>query len=179
LALDAAYRYKNMPIEFYNDWLEVAEDEIRHFSLLEELLAEVGYKYGDLPVHNSLWEAGLKSLELIDRMAVVPRWHEANGLDANEKIIQRLKSYSDEFANKIIKALNIILEEEIPHVQKGDKWFKYECDRLGKDYAVYFEIIERVFENVKKKEYMNVNARKEAGFSCSEIQRLSNKNIDC
>jgi len=126
-----------------------------------------------------LWEAGLKSLELIDRMAVIPRWHEANGLDANAKIIQRLSSYNDEFAKKLIKALEIILKEEIPHVQKGDKWFKYECDRLGKNYDVYFEIIERVFEKVKKKEKMNVEARKEAGFSCEEIQKLSNKNIKC
>ncbi len=179
LALDASYRYKNMPLEFYNDWLEVAQDEIRHFQLLEELLNEVGYEYGDLPVHNSLWEAGLKSLNLIDRMAVIPRWHEANGLDANEKIIQRLRSYNDDFANKIINALNIILEEEIPHVQKGDKWFKYECNRLGEDYSIYFDIIERVFEKVKKKDYMNITARKEAGFSCNEIQKLSNKNIEC
>jgi hypothetical protein len=36
LALDAALRYQNMPFEFYRDWLEVANDEIRHFLMLEK-----------------------------------------------------------------------------------------------------------------------------------------------
>ncbi len=31
LALDAALRYKDMPKAYYEDWLEVANDEVRHF----------------------------------------------------------------------------------------------------------------------------------------------------
>ncbi len=41
LALDAALRYQNMPFEFYRDWLEVANDEIRHFLMLEKLLKDL------------------------------------------------------------------------------------------------------------------------------------------
>jgi len=48
LALDHAYRYKNMPKKFYDDWLEVADDEVRHFLMLESLLVEHGYKYGEM-----------------------------------------------------------------------------------------------------------------------------------
>ena len=34
LAIDAAYRYRDLPLEYYKDWLEVAHDEMRHFLLL-------------------------------------------------------------------------------------------------------------------------------------------------
>ena len=34
LALDACYRFRNLPKEYYLDWLEVADDEIRHFTLI-------------------------------------------------------------------------------------------------------------------------------------------------
>ncbi|TQV62204.1 MAG: ferritin-like domain-containing protein [Sulfurovum sp.] len=34
-----------MPQKYYMDWLEVADDEIRHFKMLESILHEVGYKY--------------------------------------------------------------------------------------------------------------------------------------
>ena len=42
LALDAAYRFQGLPKKYYDDWLEVAEDEVRHFIMLEELLNDLG-----------------------------------------------------------------------------------------------------------------------------------------
>ena len=162
LALDACYRFRNLPKEYYLDWLEVADDEIRHFNLINTLLKKTGYKYGDFEVHNSLFEASQKTNKLLSRMAVIPRWYEAGGLDANEKIIEKLKKYNDPFANEVIKALEIILKEEIPHVQKGDKWFKWECKRQNLEpIKTYFEIIDEFFKNWKKKE-INVSARLKA-----------------
>jgi len=57
LALDATYRFRNLPHRYYNDWLEVAADEIRHFQMLEKILHDLGSHYGALPVHNALFEA--------------------------------------------------------------------------------------------------------------------------
>ena len=51
LALDAVYRFPEMPLEYKIDWLVVAQDEIRHYKMLDELLVSLGYKYGDYPVH--------------------------------------------------------------------------------------------------------------------------------
>jgi len=129
-------------------------------------------------VHNSLFEASLKTQDLLSRMAIIPRWYEANGLDANEKIINRLKKIDDSFVKKIIEALKIILKEEIPHVQKGDKWFKWECKRLNiEPITTYFEIIDKFFKDWKKKD-LNVEARLKAGFSCKELKILNEK-IEC
>jgi uncharacterized ferritin-like protein (DUF455 family) len=180
LAFDASYRFRNMPKKFYDDWIEVADDEIRHFEMMNTLLNELGFKYGDFPVHNSLIQAAQKTPTLIERMAIVPRWLEANGLDKNEQIIQKLQNYkNDEMAQKMIKNLKIILKEEIPHVQKGDFWFKWACKQENKDISkTYFEIVNKMYKNIEKN-FLNIQARKEAGFSCDELQLLSKQKIEC
>lgn len=180
LALDAALRYQNMPLSYYKDWLEVANDEIRHFLMLEELIKELNGFYGEFEVHKNLFEAMEKTPDFLSRMACVPRYLEANGLDQNPKIMQKLNSNKDEFNKKFIKALEIILEEEVDHVKKGDIWFKYECNRLGLNpQNAYLEAIERVFPgSTKRKIDLNFSARKEAGFSCDELKFLSKKE-DC
>ena len=179
LALDACYRFRNMPKEYYIDWLEVADDEIRHFKFINNLLEKIGYRYGDFPVHNSLFEASYKTQDFLSRMAIIPRWYEANGLDANEKIINRLKKYNDPLAKELIEILEIILKEEIPHVKKGDKWFKWECRRQNLDpIKTYFEIVDNFFKDWKKKD-INISARLKAGFSCDEIKILSDNRVKC
>ena len=180
LALDAALRYKNMPKTYYKDWLEVADDEIRHFLMLEELLSELGGTYGDFPVHKNLFEAMEATPDFLRRMAAVPRYLEANGLDQNPKIMEKLNSNRDEFNNKFLKVLQIILDEEVKKKKKGDVWFKYECDRLNLEpESTYLNIIEEVFPgSTKRKMDLNFTARKEAGFSCNELKLLSKKE-DC
>jgi len=108
LALDSAYRFRNMPEEYYLDWIEVADDEVRHFRMLEGLMKKIGVKYGDYPVHTLLFDAGKKSgRDLLHRMAVVPRYLEAGGLDANPKIVQKLQSYpKTEQIEAIVEALH-------------------------------------------------------------------------
>lgn len=177
LALDAALRFKNLPKEYYKDWLEVAQDEIRHFIMIEEILHSISYKYGDFVVHTNLFEAMKNTQTLVDRMAIVPRYLEANGLDQNPKIMKKLESNPDMVNNKILEVLNTILIEEVDHVKKGDKWFKYACnlDNLEPE-STYINILEKYYPgSTKKTKELNFKARKEAGFSCDELKRLSNK----
>ena len=91
LALDAVYRYHSMSMAYKRDWLEVASDEIRHFKMLNGLLAELGYAYGDFPVHSGLFDASVRTAHShLDRMAIVPRYFEASGLDVSPQIIKNL-----------------------------------------------------------------------------------------
>lgn len=181
LALDAVYRYPQMPNAYKVDWLEVASDEIRHFKMLQGILSELGYAYGDFPVHCGLFDAAEHSAEnILDRMAIIPRYYEASGLDVSPQIIKKLDNKrKNPQVKKLIEALNIIYNEEIEHVYKGDKWFKYLCKEEGKaegtEEEVYFEILERYKLLSKHRPYVNVEARKEAGFSCSEIKKLGAK----
>ncbi len=177
LALDAALRFKNLPLKYYQDFLEVASDEIRHYLMLEDLLGQLDGKYGDFPVHKNLFEALQDTPTFLRRMAAVPRYLEANGLDQNPKIMQKLKSNNDPFNRKIVKVLETILEEEVDHVSKGDIWYKYACDLEKLPYdSTYLEIIEDVFPgSTKRKMDLNFEARKQAGFSCNELKALSKK----
>ena len=177
LALDAVYRYPQMPMAYKVDWLEVASDEIRHFKMLNELLNELGYHHGDFSVHSGLFDAANNTAHnILDRMAIVPRYFEASGLDVSPQIVKRLDNKRKIPAvAKLIEMLNIIYEEEIDHVLKGDRWFKYLCEKEGKSEEVYFEILEQYDLLHKHRPHVNVEARKEAGFTCTEIKRLGAK----
>ncbi|MFA6137491.1 MAG: ferritin-like domain-containing protein [Sulfurimonas sp.] len=189
LALDAAYRFSHkcqseainvwVPKQYCDDWLEVAEDEIRHFLMLEALLHELGASYGDVEVHNSLFEASQRTQTLIERMAVVPRYLEANGLDATPMILEKLKRLpKNEMLKKIVDTLEIILHEEIEHVKKGDIWFNWACEARGKSPDVYFEIIEKYYpQGFLRAKNLNTDARKEAGFSCKELNFMAKREV--
>ena len=176
LALDHAWRFPGMPESYYDDWLEVANDEIRHFRMLEAILADLGFRYGDFPVHTFLFDISQKSLDLVTRMAVVPRYLEASGLDSSPLVIEKLRRIDDAQSRKIIAALEVILEEEVDHVKKGDRWYRRACEMEGIDPDDYFEIVEKVLPGARKrKAFVNVPSRRRAGFSCEEIAVLSSQ----
>ena len=181
LALDSAYRFRHMPRDYYLDWIEVADDEVRHFRMLDDLMKKVGVRYGDYPVHTALFDAGRKTAgEVLERMAVVPRYLEAGGLDANPKIIEKLGRYAaTPTIEAIVEALEVILEEEVSHVAKGDRWFKAICRERGISYDIYFDIIERYYPGLEKKTLrLNVDARRAAGFACEELKRMGAKKCE-
>lgn len=63
---------KRLPWNFFSDFLKVAEDEAKHFTLLEERLREMGSWYGEFAVHNGLWESALEtSQSLFSRLAII------------------------------------------------------------------------------------------------------------
>jgi uncharacterized ferritin-like protein (DUF455 family) len=175
LALDAVYRFRDGGETFERDWLEVADDEVRHFEMIESLLQELGGYYGEYPVHDALFEASMRTLELIERMAVVPRYLEANGLDATPQILRKLESFkADPMIQKIIAALHVILEEEIEHVRKGDRWFNEACQDKQVESSVYFDIIERYYpQSFPRRVAINCEARRAAGFDADELERIS------
>lgn len=74
LALDALWRFPDLPAEYYTDWLRVAKEEATHFAMLQAHLQVLGHTYGDFPGHDSLWEMVDKTRgDVLARMALVPR----------------------------------------------------------------------------------------------------------
>ena len=172
IALDACYRFRNLPIEYYFDWLEVAKDEIYHFKMIANKMSELGVKYGDYAVHDGLFVA-LKQTQnsLINRMAVLPRYMEANGLDSNLFMMQKLISNGDK--DGILEILKVIHKEEIDHVSKGDKWFKFACERDGVEHSNWIDIIRDYYPRAfEAKRALDVKHRLMAGFSQDEIDRM-------
>lgn len=171
LALDAAYRFRDMPPQYYADWISVAVDEARHFQLLEKRLAELGSGYGDLPAHNGLWEMAGKTAEsCLTRMALVPRVLEARGLDVTPGMIERLKGAGD---NQTVAALEVILAEEVRHVAIGTSWFRYCCEREELDpLSTFMELLQQYYPGSLRGPF-NLEARLEAGFSREEMAALT------
>lgn len=52
-----------LPRDFFTDFCQVANDEAKHFTLLQRRLLELGSWFGALPVHHGLWEAAVETSE--------------------------------------------------------------------------------------------------------------------
>jgi len=169
LALDAMWRFPAMPEQFYTDWLRVAKEEAYHFSLLSAHLATLDCAYGDYTAHGSLWEMVEKTTgDVMARMALVPRTLEARGLDAIPPLRAKLAQAGDEAAAAI---LDIILRDEIGHVEIGNRWYWHLCGLRGLDpVATYDELVVQYRATVRGP--FNMEARRKAGFSEAELRAL-------
>jgi uncharacterized ferritin-like protein (DUF455 family) len=172
LAWDIIGRFstEQLPSVFYDDWLDVAVDEARHFEMLSTRLIDLGSVYGDHPAHNGLWEAAKNtSDDIAARLALVPMVLEARGLDTTPKAVQRLSSAGDKESSKILEKIGI---EEIPHVATGVRWFKFICKKRGVNPIPEFHrLVEERFRG-KLKAPFNNTARAKAQFPKAYYQPL-------
>lgn len=168
LALDAALRFgSRMPAAFRRDWISVARDEARHFSMLADRLRQLGHAYGDLPAHNGLWEAAVKTADdPLARMALVPRVLEARGLDVTPGMINRLEEVGDRQTSSILRT---ILDEEVRHVAIGTHWFRFLCERRALEPVATFRQL-LAAHRVKLHPPFNQVAREQAGFDAAELE---------
>ncbi|MDH5191019.1 MAG: ferritin-like domain-containing protein [Gammaproteobacteria bacterium] len=170
LAWDAVYRFRDMPEDFYSDWVRVGEEEAHHFILLREHLRALGYDYGSFEAHNGLWEMAFKTAhDPLVRMALVPRVLEARGLDVTPGMIERLKERGDHDG---VEILELILREEVGHVEIGSRWFHYLCDQRNLDSRKTFIELMEQYMNGQLKPPFHTEARLKAGFSKEELELL-------
>ena len=170
LALDAIYRFQNLPREYYLDWACVAFEEAQHFSMLRERLQQTGHDYGDFDAHNGLWEMAVRTADsFVARMALVPRVLEARGLDVTPGMIRKLQSHGD---TKTADILKVILDQEVGHVAIGSRWFKYACKQQGLQPETTFRVLLDRYYTGRLQKPFHLEARRKAGFSESELEAL-------
>ncbi len=175
LALDAVWRYPEMPEAFYRDWLRVAREEAKHFLLLNAHLESLGYHYGDFPAHGSLWEMAEKTKhDIVARLALVPRTLEARGLDASPPLRNKIASIGDAEGAKI---LDIILHDEIGHVAIGNHWYRHVCAARGLDPIAIYPQLAAQYKAPKLRAPFNFEARRAAGFEEAELEALTNQAV--
>ncbi|KAJ6717564.1 hypothetical protein OIU79_005689 [Salix purpurea] len=121
-------KQEGMPREFFTDFVKVAQDEGRHFTLLAKRLEELGSSYGALPAHDGLWDSAMAtSKDLLARLAIEHCVHEARGLDVLPTTISRFRNGGDNKTAGLLET--VVYPEEITHCAAGVKWFKYLCSR--------------------------------------------------
>ena len=173
LALDAAWRFANMPADYYRDWLRVAFEESQHFTLLTDHLATLNHAYGDFPAHDGLWTMAENTRhDVVARMALVPRTLEARGLDATPIIQAKLRKVASVAALQAVNILDTILREEVGHVAIGNHWYHWLCARDGLDSAHFHTQAGRLYGGPSLKPPFNLAARKQAGFTQEELDAL-------
>ena len=172
LALDAAYRFRDQPLKYYRDWIQVADDEARHFSLVRAYLNKHNCEYGDYKAHNGLWSMAVDTQhDVVARMALVPRVLEARGLDVTPGIIKKLAHVKDQLA---VDILTTIYNDEIGHVRVGSDWFFYQCEQRNLEPRTTFTEMVETYLHGELKGPFNIAARLQAGFDEIEMNALNN-----
>lgn len=170
LAWDAVYRFREPPPPYQADWIGVALDEARHFTLLRTRLQALGYDYGDFDAHNGLWEMCVKTAhDGLARMALVPRVLEARGLDVTPGMISKLQALGD---TATVEVLEVILREEVAHVAAGSRWYRWYCAQRGVEPRARFRALLREYAGGYLHGPFNLQARLQAGFDEDELAAL-------
>ncbi|WP_283177853.1 ferritin-like domain-containing protein [Gemmobacter sp. 24YEA27] len=154
-----------MPPGFYDDWVKAADEEAKHFTLLSDVLEEMGSFYGAMAAHAGMWRAAEDTADdFLGRLAVVPMVLEARGLDVTPGMIavfQRARDQGEKTG--ALEALRVIYAEEVGHVAYGSKWFNWLCGRDGADPKDVFHALVRRYFHGQLKPPFNEEKRAEAG----------------
>ena len=134
--------------------------------MMQTRLKQLGYDYGDFAAHNGLWEACEKTAhDVLLRMACVPRVLEARGLDVTPNLINRLREVGD---LDTMAVLEVILSEEVRHVEIGTRWFHWCCAERGLEPVPTFRRL-LAEQNILLRPPFNREARARAGFVPEEL----------
>ena len=165
LAFDMAGRWAGEELSraFFDDWVQVGDDEAKHFLAIESRLQAMNGTYGDLPAHNGLWETAEETRhDLLARLAVVPMVLEARGLDVTPGMIEKLKAAEDHASADV---LTMIYRDEQQHVGAGTRWFSHLCQSRGlPEEATFHQLVRKHFRGLLKHPF-NVEARDTAGLT--------------
>jgi uncharacterized ferritin-like protein (DUF455 family) len=146
---------------FHDDWVKAADEESKHFNLLNDCLEAHGSHYGAMPAHAGMWRAAEDTIDDLEaRLAVVPMVLEARGLDVTPGMIDLFEKAGDARA---VEALHVIYAEEVAHVAYGSKWFHFLCGRHDHDPKTRFHMLVRQYFHGALKPSFNTEKRAEAG----------------
>lgn len=178
LGLRTLVEYPQAPQGFREELVALTISEAQHLSMCLEGIETLGYKWGDWPVHLSLWRAVSASDPILDRITIVHRYLEGSGLDAGDTLIRRLEGTAGKATiQKIVKQINY---EEIGHVEFGSRWYREICHQQNinheQDFVVRMNSLRQILP--KRVEPVNRDLRLKAGFTEEEIKYFENLRLD-
>lgn len=164
---------ESAPEEFKEELLAIVVSESNHLRMCLMEIEQLGFKWGDWPVHLSLWRATSETDSLLDRILIVHRYLEGSGLDAGETLLRRLQLIE---APTVKKAVNQIVTDEVGHVEFGSRWYRKICHEQkidpNEDYVNRMNQLLSILP--KRLEPLSIDLRKQAGFNDIELSYLEN-----
>jgi uncharacterized ferritin-like protein (DUF455 family) len=101
-------------------------------------------------------------------MALVPRLMEARGLDVTPLIQKKLAQAGDAQAVAILQR---ILDDEVGHVEIGNRWYAHLCAESGIDPVAGWDGLAQAHGAAAPRPPFNREARLRAGFTEAELAR--------
>lgn len=171
---DCIARYANgsdMPHAFFDELVTVAAQEAKHFCDWRDRLVRYGFPYGTLPTHDGLWRCAEEtSHDLTARLAIVNLVYEARGLDTYHATMKKFTKAGDEDS---VLILNRNYAEEIQHVEKGVRWFKFKCIQSSLNPSETFHSHVQRYHVGPLKGPFNEDAREQAGMPAEWYRNLA------
>ena len=176
LGLKTLLDYPDAPHQFREELAAITLQEGEHLKLCLDGIQALGFRWGDWPIHNILWNANSSKDLLLDRILIVHRYLEGSGLDAGETLMSRLHGVPKSCIHSITKR---IFEDEIPHVEFGSRWYRTICigNQLDPDLD-FCERMRRLDGQLPKRiEKIQRKPRLRAGFNIQELEYLEERRL--
>lgn len=173
LGLRTLVEFPEAPQGFRDELHAVTLSESQHLGMCLQGIQDLGFQWGDWPVHCALWSAVAAEDTILDRILIVHRYLEGSGLEAGEGLVKRLEGANSPGTRNIVKQINF---EEIGHVDFGSRWYREICHQEKRNSVVDFPermlaLRERLPKRVEK---ISREIRRKAGFTEAEIDWYEN-----
>ncbi len=170
LGLRTLIEFPQSPKNLREQLAAIVLEESTHLRMCLDMIANLGGRWGDWPIHLGLWSAVATSDTVLERIFIVHRYLESSGLDAGERLLARLSGVKDKRIDKVVRK---IVNDEVAHVEFGSRWYFELCRDFNVDAFEFYQQATRMLVGQHpRKEQVSVELRKRAGYSRREIDEL-------
>src|ERR1700733_1406808 len=113
--------FPDAPTEFRRGLAWVMRDEQRHTQMHMERAAELGIRFGELPVNSYIWAKAQQYESVLDYLAGLPLTFEGRNLDHTLELEEAFEAAGDEKSAAVVRAIH---RDEIDHVRFGIEWLR-------------------------------------------------------
>lgn len=172
LGLRGLLDYPDAPEAFRQELAQLTLSEGSHLTMCLDALEAEGGQWGQWPVHLGLWQATAVEDTLLDRILIVHRFLEGSGLDAQDRILERLDGVAA--ARNAQRVLAHIQREEIGHVSFGSRWYREICraEKIDPDRDFFARMDALKVKLPKRNNRISHKSRIASGFTMEEIAYL-------
>ncbi len=163
--------FPDAPPEFRRGLVAIMRDEQRHTNLHVKRAAELGLRFGDLPVNDYIWVKAQAFSSVLDYLAGLPLTFEGRNLDHTLEFEAAFEQAGDPQSAAILR---VIHRDEIGHVRFGLEWLRRLKPSEQSDWDAYCAHLHWPLRAEKAiGDTLHRGPRLEAGMSEEFIERLA------
>jgi uncharacterized ferritin-like protein (DUF455 family) len=163
--------FPEAPSEFRHGLVNIIRDEQRHTNLHVKRAAELGLRFGDLPVNDYIWAKSQAFESVLDYVAGLPLTFEGRNLDHTLELETAFEQAGDPQSAGILRAIH---RDEIGHVRFGLEWLRRLKPADQSDWDAYCAHLHWPLRAEKAiGDILHRDPRLEAGMTAEFIDRLA------